>query len=592
MKLVGHIKSAGPDRQRGQALIFTAVVMLVMMLALLTMVSMGQLTTEKMRLQNTADSAAYSAAVAQARDYNFSAYMNRGMIANDVAVAQLVGLASWSRNYYDTFHELTKRADTRYSWLLPGPLYPLWTGSSSVAKAASTGLKPAFENAARLFVPLLLGVNEALMVGQKIYHFGTALTVAQTLGVDDAVAELSSRHLGVDFDLNELLDVIGLGSTSVVRANDSHARLSVLGVAAYVKNTIEWVNFTSVRNPLGPWGTETKDDSYETEECRWWSWFGSCAGGSYTKYHSVIAEKKHPAKPDDDGPKKDRMSGVVIASLDEFSTDRSKDWWMPMLVDPTVLIGPKGPSWFMKMLFHDGKTKLADDLEVSGSKSGGYKKDDSWNHRWEAEDSTNMLGLGTIPICGIPFVGCINIPAVVALSGGPAFPLGEDASGKASAGFKTGEWSPTKTALRKYRDVADIEQATATKHTNLTSPPLVVEVEKGSDLVNNTGCGGSVQNAPKIAAAFGAGNLKLHDGSAENCMRALAKAQAYFSRPTDLFPREDNKTEYGSLYSPYWQARLMPNSTAEQAASLISQGLNGFRGFGSGSTAEATAFFR
>jgi hypothetical protein len=75
-------------------------------------------------------------------------------------------------------------------------------------------------------------------------------------------------------------------------------------------------------------------------------------------------------------------------------------------------------------------------------------------------------------------------------------------------------------------------------------------------------------------------------------MRALAKAQAYFSRPTDLFPREDNKTEYGSLYSPYWQARLIPNSTAEQAASLISQGLNGFRGFGSGSTAEATAFFR
>ena len=122
MKLVGHIKCAGPDRQRGQALVFTAVVMLVMMLALLTMVSMGQLTTEKMRLQNTADSAAYSAAVAQARDYNFSAYMNRGMIANDVAVAQLVGLASWSRNYYDTFHELTKRADTRYSWLLPGPL--------------------------------------------------------------------------------------------------------------------------------------------------------------------------------------------------------------------------------------------------------------------------------------------------------------------------------------------------------------------------------------------------------------------------------------------------------------------------------------
>jgi hypothetical protein len=57
-------------------------------------------------------------------------------------------------------------------------------------------------------------------------------------------------------------------------------------------------------------------------------------------------------------------------------------------------------------------------------------------------------------------------------------------------------------------------------------------------------------------------------------MRALSKAEAYFSRPTDLFPRGDGKTEYGSLYSPYWQARLLPSSLLEQTASLLFQGLN------------------
>jgi hypothetical protein len=49
----------------------------------------------------------------------------------------------------------------------------------------------------------------------------------------------------------------------------------------------------------------------------------------------------------------------------------------------------------------------------------------------------------------------------------------------------------------------------------------------------------------------------------------MAKAQAYFNRPTDLFARGDGKTEYGSLYSPYWQAHLLPNSLLEQAASML-----------------------
>ena len=67
---------------------FVTVTILVMVIAMLMTYSIGQLTNQKTRLQNTADAAAYSAALAQARDYNFSAYMNRAMIANDVSVAQ------------------------------------------------------------------------------------------------------------------------------------------------------------------------------------------------------------------------------------------------------------------------------------------------------------------------------------------------------------------------------------------------------------------------------------------------------------------------------------------------------------------------
>ena len=54
--------------QRGQALLFVTVTMLVVLLAMLSMYSIGQLVNEKTRLQNTADAAAYSAAIVQARD--------------------------------------------------------------------------------------------------------------------------------------------------------------------------------------------------------------------------------------------------------------------------------------------------------------------------------------------------------------------------------------------------------------------------------------------------------------------------------------------------------------------------------------------
>ena len=621
--------SSGPDKQRGQALLFVTVAALVMLLAMLTMFSMGQLTTEKMKLQNTADAAAYSAAVAQARDYNFTAYLNRGMIANDVAVAQLVGLASWGRNYYDTFHTLTNRVDSNYSWVLRGPLYPLWSVSHGVAKGASSGLKTAFEGAARTFVPLLLGINIGFANAEKIYHYGTALTVAQTLGVDDRFNSILQGTVG--FDLSAITNYIRFGNTyNVIRLNDPSASLSLLGVAGYAYNTYQWANFTSDRNPLGPWGSERVDNSFTERYCgSGWLSFGSdwicrlpnSLGGRSWSYrtHTQIDTITHPA--DDgtfDGPKKDRMSGVVMATTDDFTKDRSKNWWLPMLVDPILLVGPPGYApmgWFLKMLFHDGSTKLADDRETNPLTGGARgRKADSWNHRWEASDSTNMLAIATIPICGIPFWGCINIPVMPLMSGGSGA-LGDDASGTASAGPNSGDISKIFTALRTYRDVKDIAQATDTEHQNLSSPPLVVEVEKQTKTISTSatvttnssgggnlgigrtagatdpaGCGvGSVgRNAPRVTAAFGSGNLDVGDGSAANCMRALAKAEAYFSRPANLYPRGDGLAEYGSLYSPYWQARLLPNSSAEQSASLILHGLTDFRSFGAGASSTAS----
>jgi len=59
------------------------------------------------------------------------------------------------------------------------------------------------------------------------------------------------------------------------------------------------------------------------------------------------------------------------------------------------------------------------------------------------------------------------------------------------------------------------------------------------------------------------------DGSILNdTLYGLAKAETYFSRPRDLWIREDGHREYGNLYNPYWQTRLIDTTDIERAAAI------------------------
>ena len=82
-------------RQRGQALIYGLFVLIGGLASMYFLFNTGQLVREKTKLVNTADAVAYSAGVMHARTLNFEAYANRAMVANTVAIAQLVSLSSW-----------------------------------------------------------------------------------------------------------------------------------------------------------------------------------------------------------------------------------------------------------------------------------------------------------------------------------------------------------------------------------------------------------------------------------------------------------------------------------------------------------------
>ncbi len=81
-------------RQRGQSLVIGLFVLMAGALALLFQFSSGQVSADKQRVTNTADAAAYSAALWRARVLNYHAYSNRAMVANEVAIAQTLTLLS------------------------------------------------------------------------------------------------------------------------------------------------------------------------------------------------------------------------------------------------------------------------------------------------------------------------------------------------------------------------------------------------------------------------------------------------------------------------------------------------------------------
>ncbi|MEZ5513490.1 MAG: pilus assembly protein TadG-related protein [Steroidobacteraceae bacterium] len=83
-------------REHGQALIMTLALSAALAAALLLVFNVGQLANAKHRLLASADAAAYSAAVWQARSLNYQAYLNRAVVANEAAIAQSVSLRSWS----------------------------------------------------------------------------------------------------------------------------------------------------------------------------------------------------------------------------------------------------------------------------------------------------------------------------------------------------------------------------------------------------------------------------------------------------------------------------------------------------------------
>jgi len=521
---IAGLMMSSSRKQRGQSLVFITVTSVIVLLVTLVMFNSGQLSYHRIKLQNTADAAAYSAAVAEARDLNFSAYMNRGMIANQVAVAQIVSLTGWARNFNDTYNGEYVSIQQVIASL--SSLQAMWTGPFDIAKGISTGIKDVLDPVAGPAVKVIDGLIDALSSASKIYHYAMFVSIP--------------------------VDVV----PKVVKANEPEAKVSDLGQVALIAYGVNYFNFTKQFSP----------------------------------------------KSATDGD--DRMAKVTQASTDLFYKDRSLPpiWPLPILIDPTRLftygVGP-----LLMMQFHSGGSALKTN---SGDPNQNFQG-------WDSLDATGLFVIMcvTIPVFGIPVPIPFPLPPLPAGAGAAAAgnsawisPQGLGVTNNfghrnstnsgvdpaATVQFGAVHYNPmtaipawikvaegpganldSRAGIRDYYDIADniknnaSQQANATNNTNLNdvAPSWVVEVERPNNslITSSTGdysIGGGTD-----------GKLNLPMSNPSNNLRALSKAQAYFSRPKSLFPRDDGKSEWGSLYSPYWQARLVPNNLLEQGLSIL-----------------------
>lgn len=128
--------SLSRTKQKGQALLWVLGFLATIAVTFAGVYSVGQTTSEKQKIVNAADAAAYTGAMVEARALNLTAYANRADIANEVFLAQMVSMQSWV-DYMKTSAGNWKTVAEALSWI-PGV-----AAVASALEAIESGLSAA-----------------------------------------------------------------------------------------------------------------------------------------------------------------------------------------------------------------------------------------------------------------------------------------------------------------------------------------------------------------------------------------------------------------------------------------------------------------
>jgi hypothetical protein len=582
--------------------VFVAVTLVALLISLNFLYKAGKITSEKMRLQNAADATAYSVSLIEARDLNFAAYINRAMIANEVAIGQLVGMHSWTWHFSSFGNYIEAYSRQFISPIFPPVTEPIHSGITavtttwkSIGQAFATGAKVL----AQFGTVVLHNVNTAYGYAQQAFHFASILYAISA--IDEMISQNAPGAKLSDYGI-----------------------LSLLGHAAtYGAIPSLPGSFVKTYRSTSPSGATPPPDSGEPEET-------------------------------DNQVGMQRFAGMVRHSRDDWTMMRG--WRLPLYIPPILPIDIHEhiEFGFDAVVFSVNFSMDIDfELNFSLDRFGGselrFKGDpDGKKFGWSAADTTGLsvhflfAVYAKLEACLLGICADIGVGGEASLSGGyldlelRAELLGEEieftviphvpfptsapfASGSSQVGNTTSGNFLDTTNLSKYipgenqfepddygrahqhvgawelgvpfppssldtlpapnvpvvaLTMPTVQHKPATTYKGLPSyldtddpgtplwgfmaPYLIIGLVKDFDEVYSP-------DSPRMT-----GSLALTDRPADDEIGAIAKSEVYFKRPTDfdLFARADGLEEYGSAFNPYWNARLVETTHADRMVSM------------------------
>ena len=512
-------------RQRGQSLVFATIILMVVGIVLLLLFNTAQLTRSKMELQNTADATAYSIATMAARDYNFSAYMNRAMVANQVAVSQMVGLASWFRFTGQTIDNITVLCEP-----IPG------------LDAVCDALDAAYNTFEGVFVGSVLPVAievlnywmTALSDLEQVFHYGNVEAIAQNLFYGGSTVQ-----------------------TGVLSLNDPDAKLvawpdsggdipaELYRLAILIKDASDWWKFTSYYNATAPemdrFAAVTKASNDGFAQSRSWQLF--------------------------QGPVFD--TNWILDHLPSWMRDIINDL-LPVKIEAQIYLN----------IFRRGGTELK-----QVNKQYSWSAVDTMRGYGAVDVKVEIIcGIHFCHWHGIPYpcgwdycnINPFGNPSItIPLGWGAAYSqapkdstpgetIFNDGPGSLYGGTRddstemfemaVGEYGEEPLSsfggLQSYYDISKPSDAASQVH---DGPQLTIVVSK--DLAKIRTAAQAGYGAPaKGLGPFGLDNLRLEEPSDASALYAISKGKLHFALDK----------QYSNLFSPYWEATLADTTDQER----------------------------
>lgn len=511
------------NQQQGQSSVFILAMLGVILISAIFLYQSGRLTTEKMQLQNAADAAAFSASTLEARSMNFAAYTNRAMAANEIAIAQCVGLLSLAHefemiNEYLSAYGLALDAIgvALEATVFGAPVGVVLQAIATVLETIGEGFEAVgstmdefLSSVAPVWIKAFSVINTIYSYAQEAYHYATVALVT-----DSIFGNLQGNVVGTSYSGN-IIHKITSPPSGGAKLSGTFDILALVGhFATYISG--------------------------------------------YTKRYSA-----------DDEDAIGRLAATVREARDPFTSGEgsgSRNWQFGLESEESIHIHIPWPI--------DKTLKFGYELGFGMYSQGGSELIKKEQFVWSGIDASGVkASFHVYPIGGF------TSPAIPTGGGASQANGGENILSFGDFSDSMGDISPSGyggapgynlsweqaretiterdvedapySGLKPYRDVALGEQSSMEKALDkffpATSPFFLIGVVKDLNKLE--------QEGPQFT-----GDLKTVHGSQHNDIIAtVAKSEVYFKRPTLLpyFQREDGLEEKASLFSPFWQARLV-----------------------------------